>query len=330
MATLELHSEVFARYNAKIKEANEAKILNDEYIQKFGSLYSHEKVTFYRGNSASLDLANAVPDDKLEEMEAHIVFLDSLLKLKQAIDDPANNPREISEISNSKDRDAKKTALQLIPNLKKMLTQAVKAIEVSYFDPYSHGGGYGITSGERLDTLAFITTSLNDTTILVNEITKPTDKDKCQKMQKLLNDTQAITKGKIAKICLKNPMLTAFVASLITTAAIFTAIGGLMACCFPGGLVAGLPMLAASAALVWMASKIMDISHTRNDQKSRTKGELAEYADALTKFINSDKTFKAFEKSEAALKKAAKLPTPKIATKHVPEERRPIVPRRSV
>jgi hypothetical protein len=248
----------------------------------------------------------------VEEIELHIEFIKNLTALRIAVDNRANNPREIKQLRDSKDRKVKESAAKYIPSLKIILDAAVKAIKYDFED-------FGINNSEkRIEVLKFLTTSLAATTELVNS--KFQDPHKLDNFFRLIHPVE--TKGTkklldkpnwLALLCARHPNVTLMVGALTWSFGMTSILAGAVFCAAPGGLVIGLPMIAAGLALAPIGMKIFLAARKFVDE-SRAKIRKEEYELKLEKFgeryqklIASPEVTKVFKNVDHIVRNAAEI-----------------------
>jgi hypothetical protein len=231
-------------------------------------------------------------DEYVEMLNIHTQLLKNLILLENALTNPDNNPELLSVVIESKDPKVKKMAAEFVPTLLEM------KIEVERVLANSHA-----SIKNRTSALTFLANATHDLTDLVN--------DKFQnpeKVKKVFDHANFVKAGPVAKFLKKNPVFTTFVGLILFATAISLTLIGALA--LPVGVLPGVPMIAAGAALFAISKAIFkagSLSFKDEDYKPTESYHLAIIGDHLNKIAKDKKTVNGFIQAEKTLNEASSI-----------------------
>jgi hypothetical protein len=262
-----------------------------KYAAKYSELYFH-----FNGST--------------EEVEQHIEFLKNLAALRRAIDDPANNPRELKVIRDSKDRKVRAYAAKYIPSLKEVIEASIKAVKYERFDD-------GIDEADkRVEVFKYLNSTLAATTDLVNS--RFQDPRKLDVLFTSINPVVPAGKKRflnkpssLTLFAARHPNVTLQIGALTLSAGFTLVLAGAVMCAAPGCLPIGLAMIAAGILLSPIGAKIFLAARKFVDEsKSKIKKEvyalkLQTFGERYKKLIASPEVTKVFKNAERQISRAA-------------------------
>jgi hypothetical protein len=230
---------------------------------------------------------------QLEEINLHLVFLTNIIELHQTINDPKNDPAKLYPLVG---KETQNLINEFVPTIQKVIAKSCRALEADYMT----------SRDDRMKTIAYLGTAIQHTTDMV----KDKNKDPSE-IRRLLHDASQVKQNFVLRAAKRNPEFTAFLGLFSIASGIGLIVGGVAACTLPGGLIVGIPMIAAGVMLAIFGKKMLtaaDVQLTRHQHISegiaRRKVRLAEFGDNIKKLATSKQTLNTFEITDTVLTNA--------------------------
>jgi hypothetical protein len=281
-ATLEQINQAINELDAAINKSKDQ--LKDFYLENLAF--------YYRADSNGTQEKRY--DVLLNTINQHKRLIDNLARFEVAIANPDNDPANFKVVMESDNKDVKELTKEFHQIMKNIKHEVKRLLEETG----------SMSEKEKASTLTFLADSTGHLVDAVNDKFHDTSK-----LKPLLNDINVAKAGPVSKFLLKHNEFAALMGFFAIATCIGLCVGGAASCAVPGGLVAGIAMIAVGVALFGLGVALMKMGgfQLSDDRIAGRKYHAAELADNLEQFAKTKSAIDGFKKAEQTLNEASSI-----------------------